>query len=386
MKKTVIVVLVLVLLSAFCLVGCLPQNAAETAAENSSSATEAAASSAQPEVSASEVPAESDLLADYAKIGSEPAYVEPEDFNVGQTAAGMKIGIAAGTVGSGFFKVIADTVQETLEANGVEVLLADANGSFEAQTKQIENFITQGVNGLVVNACDPPSAISEVLQKAADQGIPVVAVDSALDENFSNYLCVVGSDNYSLGFGVGEYIANQLKAEKGSVTGKAAVLDGVEGNAVAKARYDGFWDGVKSVDPENTLEEVSHLYGGAWTEEAGIQMAGDLFVAHPDVDVIFGISDPFCVAAAAEAQRAGIDGVMLCAVDGAKSAMKIIADGGAMKAIGLNDPVRMGKAAANALLSYINNGELPASRRSMLNPITATPENINELYNPNSPF
>ena len=333
-----------------------------------------------------EAPAESDLIAAYASLGYDTVYVEPEDFNVGETGDGLTIGIAAGTVGSGFFKVIVDSCKEALEANGVEVLIADANGSFETQTKQIENFITQGVDGLVVNSCDPPSAISEVLQKAADQGIPVVAVDSALDENFDNYLCMVGSDNYLLGFGVGEYVANTLKVGSGSVSGKVAVLDGVEGNMVAKARYDGFWAGIESVAADHTLEEVSHLYGGSWTEEAGIQMAGDLFVANPDVDVIFGISDPFCVAAAAEAERAGIDGVMLTAVDGAKSAMKIIADGGAMKAIGINDPIRMGAGAANALLAYINNGALPESKICKLNPITATPENIADLYNPDSPF
>lgn len=384
MKKISVVVLAVMLMAAFCLAGCVP-NAQNEPAEQTPDASEETAGDDSSEEAGEEV-AVSDLLAAYASIGYDPVYVEPEDFEIGETAEGLTIGIAAGTVGSGFFKVIVDTCQETLEANGVKVLLADANGSFETQTKQIENFITQGVDGLVVNACDPPSAISEVLQKAAEQGIPVVAFDSALDANFDNYLCMVGSDNYSLGFGVGEYVANTMMAENGSVTGKVAVLDGVEGNMVAKARYDGFWDGIASIAADHTLEEVSHLYGGSWTEEAGIQMAGDLFVANPDVDVIFGISDPFCVAAAAEAERAGVDGVMLTAVDGAKSAMKIIADGGAMKAIGLNDPVRMGAGAASALLAYMNNGILPESKICKLNPITATPENIADLYNPDSPF
>jgi len=381
MKRTIITIMVTILVLAMLLSSCT-----QTPSEQPEQTPAPVADAAQDQNAPNNDNSAKSLVEIYGGIGYDPIYVEASDFDIGTSSKPLNIAVAAGTVGSGFFKIIVDMMTEVMEANNAKVLLADANNSFETQTNQIENFITQKVDGMIVNSCDPPSTISEVLQKAAEANIPVIAVDSALDSNFHNYLGMVGSDNYNLGFGVGQYIGNEFVKANGSLDCTVAVLDGVEGNAVAKARYDGFWDGIKSVDPNANIEEVSHLYGGSWTEEAGIKMAGDLFVAHPDVDIIFGISDPFVVGAVAEAERKSIEGVTMGAVDGAKSAMKIIFDGGVVKAIGLNDPIRMGRAAASAMLSYLNTGYVPSSKMMMLNPITATPENINELYDPDSPF
>ena len=79
----------------------------------------------------------------------------------------------------------------------------------------------------------------------------------------------------------------------------------VEGNAVAQLIYDGFWDGVASIQEDHKLEEVSHLYGGAWTEEAGLQMAEDMLVANEHIDIMFAISDPFLMGALTACERAG---------------------------------------------------------------------------------
>lgn len=329
-----------------------------------------------------------DLVADYGKIKDEEPtdYVNYDTFDVGEMKKDYKIGICVGTMGSAYFKVLPDRAKEVLESYGCEVLVADANADIATMVSQIENMITQGIDGLLINSVDPPSAVSEVLQKATDQGIAIVAVDSRLDSNYKNYLGMIGSDNFQLGFACGEYMANQLKEKKGTVEGTLCVLDGVEGNVVAKARYDGLWAGFESVDKDHKIVEVSHLYGGSWTEEAGVQMTEDMLVANPEIDLMFGISDPFVVGAMTAAQRAGRSEMIMGAVDGAKSALKLVSEGTNVEVIAGQDPMGMGEIGSKLLLSYLNNGTLPETRVMKIAPRVSTPETVSDYYDPNSNF
>ncbi len=386
MKKVVLLMLACLMIGVVALGGC-----SSSKVEDVDEAPETVSAADEPEVEEAEETAslERDLIADYAKITSdEKLHIDPDEFVIGEGADQLTIGIAMGTIGSSFFKNLADAAKRVVEENGGIALVSDAGTSFETQVNQIEDFITQGVDGIIIDPCDPVASVESALDKAAEAGIPVVSADSSLSLDYTNCLGNYCSDNYAIGKQVGVYTAQRLIEKNGSVTGTVAVLDGVEGIIPAVARYDGFWDAIEEADPDHTLEEVCHLYGGSWTEEAGIQTAGDALVANPDVDVIFGIADPFVVAATAELERIGkLDsGVFLVACDGAKSALKLINDGGAVEAVGMNHPIWQGEGAASLMLSYLTTGYLPESRTIAPIPVAATPENISEIYDPNSSF
>ena len=303
-----------------------------------------------------------DLIADYASYKTEEAadFVARDTFTLdGEVSESYTIAYVAGNMASAYFYAGPTETQKYIESLGCECLVSDANADLATQVNQIENFITQGVDGIIINVVDPPSGVSEALQKAAEAGIPVVAVDSMLDENFENYLAFVGSDNYALGHSCGVAAAEHLVELYGEVTGTCAVMDGVEGNAVGELIYEGFWDGVASVQEDHTLEEVSHLYGGAWTEEAGLQMAEDM-------------------GALTACERVGRSEMFMCGRDGDKAALKAIKDGTMVQFIAGQDPVGMGMIATDLLLSYLENGTLPEARILRLAPIEANRDNIDE--------
>ena len=324
----------------------------------------------------------------YASYPTEEAegYVDRDSFKPETVTGDYTIAYIAGTMASDYFYAGPTKTQEYLEGLGAKCVISDANGDLATQVTQIEDFITQGVDGIIVNTVDPPSGISDALQKATDAGIPIVAVDSALDENYNNYLAFVGSDNYALGYSCGEAAANYLKEVYSEVTGTCCVMDGVEGNAVGLAIYNGFWDGVASVQENHTLEEVSHLYGGSWTTEAGIQMAEDMLVANEKIDVMFGITDVFCNGALTACERVGRDEMFMCGRDGDKTALKHLKDGTPIKFIAGQDPIGMGIIASNLLISYLEDGTLQEKRILRIAPVEANEENIDEVYDPDSPF
>lgn len=361
--------------------------AAQTEAQKETTA--GAETAAETKEAAQGESADNDLLTAYAGISNDVAkdFVARDTFTPeGELSKEYTIAYVAGNMASAYFYAGPTETQKYIESKGAKCLVSDANGDLATQVNQIENFITQKVDAIIINVVDPPSGVSEALQKAADAGIPVVAVDSRLADGFENYLAFVGSDNYALGYSCGVNAANYLVDQYGEVKGTCCVFDGVEGNAVAKLIYDGFWDGVASVQDDHKLEEVSHLYGGAWTEEAGLQMAEDMLVANEHIDIMFAISDPFLIGALTACDRVDRHEMYMCGRDGDKAALKAIKDGTNIKFIAGQDPVGMGMIGADLVLSYLENGTVPENRLLYLAPVEANEENIDEVYDPDSAF
>ena len=73
------------------------------------------------------------------------------------------------------------------------------------QIADIESFIRQGVD-LIVVAPNEADAITPVVEKAYDKGIPVVLVDRKIDSE--RYTAYIGADNYEMGRQIGTYIAS----------------------------------------------------------------------------------------------------------------------------------------------------------------------------------
>lgn len=68
-------------------------------------------------------------------------------------------------------------------------------------------MVNDGVDLLVV-APNEVSAITPVIEKIYQKGIPVVLVDRKIDSE--SYTAYVGADNYEMGYQIGQYIVNRL--------------------------------------------------------------------------------------------------------------------------------------------------------------------------------
>ena len=97
---------------------------------------------------------------------------------------------------SGGQGVIMSGLVNAAEAKGWEVIASNANFDAEAQANQIDNFISQGVDAIVVVPVDSQAICSSV-QRASDAGIPFYTIDRAplgCEINMT-----VQSDNYMAG-------------------------------------------------------------------------------------------------------------------------------------------------------------------------------------------
>ena len=96
------------------------------------------------------------------------------------SASDCDIGMVQINQTAAFFTQMNEGAEEAAAAAGCELTIANANGDPAKQNSDIENFVTQGVNGLIVVAIDVNGVLPAVQDAMAD-GIKVIAIDAKLD-------------------------------------------------------------------------------------------------------------------------------------------------------------------------------------------------------------
>src|SRR5690625_3913253 len=121
------------------------------------------------------------------------------------------VGLAMPTKSSERWVRDGENMKEEFEELGYEVDLQFAEDVVENQVSQIENMITKGVDILVIASIDG-EALTEVLEQAENQDIPVIAYDRLImnSDHVSYYATF---DNYKVGVQQCEYIVEQLELE-----------------------------------------------------------------------------------------------------------------------------------------------------------------------------
>lgn len=176
--------------------------------------------------------------------------------------------------------VWAELVQEA-EAygseNGMNVNYVDARSNAAQQVTQIENFIQQGVDAIVICAVDA-NALVDVTKKAQDAGIKVVGYTQVLDNYDAQYLV----DAYNTGYANGEAAAawiNENYADEPVV--QWGLMDLPMFPEIIE-RADGIKDAIAELAPNAELVATAP----ALTAEEGVANAENFLQANPNLKVI----------------------------------------------------------------------------------------------------
>ena len=152
---------------------------------------------------------------------------------------------------------------------GVKVIITDAQRSPEKQVQQVESFIAQKVDAIILNPCEV-EASSPAVDKAVVAGIPIVNVNS---ETKSVPTAFVGSRDEESGRIAMEYIARRLNGRGNLVMmqgfmGQAAQIKRDQGAREVLARHPGLkllaaqtaeWDRAKAMSlMENWLQSYGN--------------------------------------------------------------------------------------------------------------------------------
>ncbi len=178
-----------------------------------------------------------------------------------------------------------------------ELLVADGAGNDNTQTSQVDNFITQKVDLLMISPFEA-APLTPAVGRAVKAGIPVIELDrKTVGEPGKDYTTFVGGDNYKIAYEAGTYTAKTLMPEGGEV----AVLEGLPSSTPAVERLNGFKDGVK----ENPKIEVVAEQAADWLPDKAETAFAAMLQAHPDIKVVYASNDLMAAGAYLAAKGAG---------------------------------------------------------------------------------
>lgn len=240
-----------------------------------------------------------------------------------------------------FYNNIEAAMKEEAESLGYQLIIQDAAGDGNKQLSQVQDFITQKVDAIVI--CPTNSAGSKSMVELAEAaGIPVFTMDVASDGDVISH---ISTDNYKGGELAAQYAVDKLLAQK---TGQAAVITYSEIEGCVD-REKGFTDWLGANAPDVTVVDVQN-YSGDQGKAAEVMQ--NMLLKHENLDVVFCVGDPAAVGAMSSISAVGSD-VKVIGFDGNPEGIEAILSGGNWVADIAQDPAAIGTTTLDCIRKHL---------------------------------
>ena len=236
-----------------------------------------------------------------------------------------------------FFTQMNEGAQQGAKDAGCTLTIANANNDSSKQNSDIENFVTQGVTGIIVVAT-VVNGVLPAIKAARDKGIKVVAIDAKLKDGAVETF--VGVDNEKAGAEAAKWLV-----DKGLVSGKKYGVVDAKNSFIQNQREDSFR---KAVDAAGAVYTQS--VSGDNVQEKAATAAQNLVTAQPGLDFIYTTGEPATVGAVSAIPASGTTKIV-----GWDLTREVIAglDSGAVTAVVQQDPKAEGVQAVKELKSLL---------------------------------
>ncbi|WP_375230143.1 sugar ABC transporter substrate-binding protein [Roseobacter sp. S98] len=233
------------------------------------------------------------------------------------------VGLIMKSLANEFFQNMLEGAEAHAERRGDYELRAvgmQNETDFESQINAVENFITQGVDAIVVAPADS-KAMVRPLKKAMEAGIVVVNFDVALDADAKKQqgveLAFVGPDNRGGAKMAGDALGVALGAG-----GKVVIIEGNPGADNATQRRLGFEDAVAEHKLDLLDSRTAH-----WETEEANQVLSTMLTANPDIQGVMAANDSMAIGVVKALEAAGRTDIKVVGFDAIPAVIPMIEDG-----------------------------------------------------------
>ena len=267
-----------------------------------------------------------------------------------------QVGVTLLTEAHVFYQDLKKGMLHAADSLGMDLHIVAGEWDLARQTAQVENFVTQKMNAIIIAPVDSRGIVSAV-EEANRVGIPVFTADIA--SAGGKVMAHVASDNAQGGRLVGEYLAAQLHG-KGNVAildqpTLVSVIDRVRGFREAIARYPDIHI-VAAPAVERGLRDVAK------------NKMDNLLQSHPDLNGVFGSNDDCALGALASVRAAGRNNIVIVGFDAIPEARAAISEGSPLKADAIQYPEVIGRTTIETVYRVLHGEQVP--------PIVAVPVGI----------
>jgi ribose transport system substrate-binding protein len=268
--------------------------------------------------------------------------------NKSENPSGSKtIGVTLLTRAHQFYKDMEEAMLAAAKEQGFKVIVVAGEWDIGRQISQIEDFVTQKVDAIIVCPVDS-RGVGKGLKAANAAGIPVFTADIAALEG--EVVCHVASDNIAGGKLAGEYLAKLLDGK-----GQIAIIDQPIVTSTLD-RVQGFREAIAQY-PEI---EIVKAVNGDGVRDRAMQASADVLQAHPNLNAIFAINDDSALGALDAVEDFNRHEVIIVGYDGTPEAREAILHDRALKADVVQYPRQIGEQTMAMIAKHFSGEKVPA--------------------------
>ena len=238
---------------------------------------------------------------------TEPTSADSNGQAVAQPdAKKMVIGMSQCNLGEPWrVQMNADVRMAAQKHSEIEVVFKDAQNDTLKQQAQVEEFISAGVNLIIVSPKEA-APLTPVVAQAYEKGIPVIVLDRRVLGD--KYTCFIGADNKKIGAAAGKWVVEKLGGK-----GKIVELKGLMTTIPGQDRHSGFMQGIKDANGIEIIFDADMK----WLEPNARKEMESALARFPKIDLVYAHNDPGAHGAYLAAQAAGREkDILFIGIDG----------------------------------------------------------------------
>ena len=262
-----------------------------------------------------------------------------------------------------FWNTLGKAAAAEAKAKGVKFIdLTTETQDAGTQKAAVDNVLTQKPSAVIIGSVDN-RVWKDTIAKAKAAGIPILAVDTAIEDPYVSSL--IQTDNLSAAGIAGDYICKITGGK-----GKVLVIGGSVGHQTGDARKNGVEGKAKACG----LTVIGDW--GDWSEEKDVSIAQNTLAANPDLGAIFVAHDGGAAAVTAMVKQKGLlDKVKVVGFDALPVMLKAIQAGEGAGTI-KQDNVQMGKVIVDNAIDIVNGKSIDP--KILIPGILVTKDNVAE--------
>jgi ribose transport system substrate-binding protein len=277
------------------------------------------------------------------------------------------VGLTVGDLGNSFFVQIAHGAATQAKTYNPEVKVTSLSSNYDVknQASQMKDFISSGVELIILGAANSKMVASSVKQAKA-RGIVVVAVDVGADGGVD---ATVMSDNKQAGEQAAQYIVDKLHGK-----GQVVIVNGQPVTSV-RDRVAGAVSVFKKYPDIKILSQNQNAEG---TSQGGQRVMTDLLTTYKHIDAVFAVNDPSGIGCNLAAQTAHRTEFFIVGVDGSPEAVEALKNKESLfEATSAQDPYLMSQKAVEVGYNVLQ-GKKPEQETILIPVKLVTRDNVGE--------
>jgi len=274
----------------------------------------------------------------------------------------LKMGVTIEDFNDVFMRYALDQLTDEAKKSGVEVVAADGKRDPNEQIKQIENFITQGVDAIMIHVIDQ-SIAPRISKLCLDAKIPLVYFNRKPDDSAltAGKVVAVASPEVVAGNLEGEFVAKKLGGK-----GNVAILMGSMGTAPQIGRTQGTKDVIAKYPGMKVVREQTANFA----RPDAVTVVENWLASGIQIDAIVANNDEMAIGAVQVLTEKKLkDKVLVTGVDATSDALKFVAEKKLDMTVFQNGGAQ-GRGAVQTALKLVKGESVPTFTAIPFEPVT----------------